>query len=72
MKMDDKEKEVYELADYMKTLVPPGVTKGLALKAFAILFADAVFQMDKNKGTIFDAAKGLFECYYDLAVKNNS
>ena len=69
--MDNKEKEVYELANNIKTLIPPGVTKGLAIKVFAILFADAVFQMDKEKGNVFDAAKGLFECYYDLAIKND-
>jgi len=60
------EKEVLELANYIRTLVPPGVTNGLAVKAFALLLAEAVYQMDKDGGIVFASAEGLLKARFGM------
>ena len=59
------DKDTLELINHLRSNVPSNVTRGLAVKAFAFLFADAIYQMDKEKSTTFDAAEKLFETIYE-------
>ena len=43
------DKETIELVNYIRTLIPPGVSQKQAITSFAVLLADAVYQIDKEK-----------------------
>ena len=60
------DKETIELVNYIRTLIPPGVSQKQAITSFAVLLADAVYQIDKEKCTVYTAAIGYLETCYKM------